>query len=66
MEHLAKTIFEFKIVQLEGRLALYEVLITEIAKLESMEKAVSDVKAKLEEVAEAWDNRSLGAKNDGE
>lgn len=59
MCNIAETFLKFKIVQLEGKIAIYETLITEIAKLESMEKAVSDVKDKLEGVAAAWNDHLL-------
>lgn len=51
---VAETFLKFKIAQLEGKIAIYETLIGEIAKLESMEKSICDVKHKLESVVVAW------------
>ena len=65
MTDLAETLFKFKVVQLEGKLAIYESLITEIVKLESMETAVSDVKIKLERVTAAWNKKQKVEKNSG-
>lgn len=56
MCNIAEVFLKFKVVQLEGKIAIYETLITEIAKLESMEKAVSDIKDKLAGVAAAWND----------
>jgi glycine cleavage system H lipoate-binding protein len=56
MCNIAEIFLKFKIAQLEGKIAIYETLIGEIAKLESMEKAASDVKDKLEGVAAAWND----------
>lgn len=60
MTGIAETLLEFKIIQLEGRLAIYESLITEIIKLESMEQAVFEVRAKLESVTAVWESQMLG------
>lgn len=60
MTDIAETLLEFKIVQLEGRLAIYESLVTEIIKLESMEQSVFEVRAKLESVTKVWENQMLG------
>lgn len=57
MTSIAETLLEFKIVQLEGRLAIYESLVTEIIKLESMEQAVFEIGAKLKTVTTVWENQ---------
>jgi hypothetical protein len=59
MCNVAEILLKFKVAQLEGKIAIYETLIYEIAKLESMEKAASEVKLKLEGVAAAWDDHLL-------
>ncbi|MBE9571687.1 MAG: hypothetical protein IMF11_13750 [Proteobacteria bacterium] len=64
MCNIAETFLKFKIAQLEGKIAIYETLIYEIAKLESMEKAASEVKHKLEAVAAAWDDHLLREQHD--
>lgn len=51
---------KFQVAQLEGRLALYETLITEISKLEVIERVAADVKFKLEVVATVWNKHNLG------
>lgn len=63
MTDIAETLLEFKIIQLEGRLAIYESLITEIIKLESMEQAVFEVRVKLEAVTAVWESQMLGEVN---
>lgn len=60
----AEILFKFKLTQLEGRLALYESLVTEISKLEVIEKVTSDVKLRLEDVIAVWNECNLG-KHDG-
>lgn len=56
MCNIAEIFLKFKVAQLEGKIAIYESLIKEIAHLESMEKAASDVKDRLKGVAAAWDD----------
>lgn len=54
MQSIAEALLEFKIAQLEGKLAIYENLMADIVKLESMEIAASAVKLKLENVIKVW------------
>lgn len=58
MSNLAEALSEFRTVQLEGRLAIYESLFVEISKLESMEAKISEVKSKLENVAAIWNEQA--------
>lgn len=51
MASVVETLLRFKVVQLEGQLALYEALLPEIMKLEIIEKVAADVELKLETVA---------------
>ena len=55
------TALEFKIAQLEGKIAIYKGMVNEVSKLDSMEKTVSKIKLKLKHINEAW-NKHL-AKN---
>lgn len=48
-----------QIAQMRDKLALYESLIGEITKLDSIEKSVSEVKEKLERVAEIWSGQLI-------
>lgn len=57
MFNITEALLNFKIVQLEGQLAIYESLITEIEKLESMEKITSEIKFKLKDVVAVWDSK---------
>ncbi len=59
VQSIAEILLKFKIVQLEGKLALYESLVSEISQLESLEKAASEIKGKLEDVTKAWENHAL-------
>ncbi len=63
MPNIAEILLKFKIVQLEGRLAIYESLVEDTAKLASMEKSISEVRDKLKQVAKAWDDCMLEDKN---
>ena len=59
MPSLTETLLQFKIVQLEGKLALYESLVSEISQLESLERTISEIKGKLEDVVEVWDDHMM-------
>lgn len=56
-KNIVNTFHDFRNVQLEGRLAIYESLITEIVKLEAVEQMASEVKLKLEEVVAVWNKQ---------
>lgn len=59
MSDIADILFKFKIAQLEGKIDIYESLVKDISKLDSMEKSISDVKSKLQCVMKAWDTHLL-------
>lgn len=50
---------KLKVAQLEGKMAIYEGIIKEIEKLESMQVVISKIKDKLESVAAVWEERKL-------
>ena len=62
--NIAETLLKFKIVQLEGKMAIYESLINEILKLDSMQKSVSDVRSRLSRVKNAWVVYEAGVKSE--
>ncbi len=62
--NIAETLLKFKIVQLEGKMAIYESLINEILKLDSMQKSVSDVRSRLNRVKNAWGVYEAGMSNE--
>jgi len=62
--NIAETLLKFKIVQLEGKMAIYESLINEILKLDSMQKSVSDVRSRLNRVKSAWIVYEAGMSNE--
>lgn len=64
MANTTEILLKFKLAQLEGRLALYESLVSEISKLEIIEKVASDVKLKLEDIVTVW-SKWYPEKNDG-
>jgi hypothetical protein len=64
MANTTEILLKFKLAQLEGRLALYESLVSEISKLEIIEKVASDVKLKLEDIVTVW-SKCYPEKNDG-
>ena len=63
MANSTEALLKFKVAQLEGRLALYESLVTEISKLEIIEKVASDVKLRVAEAVTVWNKCNLGKGN---
>lgn len=63
MSSLTDVLLDFKTVQLEGRLAIYESLITDMVKLEAMEAMASEIKLKLEDVITIWNSQASKGNN---
>ena len=63
MVDIAETLFKFKLVQLEGKLAIYESLLNEVAQLEHINAVVSNVKSQLEDVFKEWNTCNLEGKH---
>lgn len=63
MSDAAEILLQFKVVQLEGKLAIYESLVTEISKLERIEKLAADIKLQLEGVITVWHKCNLERAN---
>jgi hypothetical protein len=58
-----ETLLKLKIVQLEGKLLLYESLILESAKMESIQQIASEAKHRMEEIIEICNkNKNLDNK----
>lgn len=56
-------LLEFQIAQLEGKLAIYETLISEISALTVIEHVAADVKLRLEDVTKVLVKFNLGKDN---
>jgi len=54
MFSINETLFKFKVVQLEGKLKIYESLAQDISKIASIERAVSEIEKKLHCITVAW------------
>jgi hypothetical protein len=50
MSSLTETLLEFRVIQLEGKLLLYESLTAELSKIEIVQKAASEAKLRMEEI----------------
>lgn len=54
MPNAAKLLLDFRAVQLEGQLALCEILMGEAIKLEALETLTSEIKLRLEDILRVW------------
>jgi hypothetical protein len=54
MSSLTETLLEFRVIQLEGKLLLYESLTAELSKIEIVQKAASEAKLRMEEILKVW------------
>lgn len=61
----AEILLRLKIVQLEGKVALYESLMQDLSKTETIQRVAKDIKVRLESVFEAWDRQKLAGNENG-
>jgi uncharacterized coiled-coil protein SlyX len=53
-------VLKLRIVQLEGRIALYESLISDLSNMASIQKVTGDIKLKLQGITRAWEHSNVG------
>lgn len=61
----AEVLLRLKIVQLEGKVALYESLMQDLSKTETIQRVAEDIKVRLEGVLEAWNRQKLAGNENG-
>jgi uncharacterized coiled-coil protein SlyX len=59
-------VLKLRIVQLEGRLALYESLISDLSNMASIQKVAGDIKLKLQDITRAWEHNQIGHNHIGQ
>lgn len=65
MANADEMLLKFQVAQLEGRLAIYETLISEISKLSIIEQVAASVKLRLEDVIAVLAESNLERDNAG-
>ena len=57
-------LLKLKIVQLEGKVALYESLMQDLSKTETIQRIAEDIKVRLENISKVWSKyKLLGSKS---
>jgi hypothetical protein len=56
-QETAEILLRLKIVQLEGKIALYESLMQDLSKTETIQRVAEDIKVRLDGVFEAWNRQ---------
>ena len=52
-------LLKLKIVQLEGKVALYESLMQDLSKTETIQRIAEDIKVRLENISKVWSKYKL-------
>ncbi|MEA3340235.1 MAG: hypothetical protein U9R15_09740 [Chloroflexota bacterium] len=65
MSSATELMLKLKIAQLEGKLALYESLISDLSNMETIQKVTVDIKTKLEDITQTWGSDHAGQNNGG-
>ena len=55
MSSSVEILLKLRIAQLEGKLLLYESLISELSKMESIQQVATNAKFRMNEILEVWD-----------
>ncbi len=55
MPSTTELVLKLRIIQLEGKLALYESLISDLSNMASIQKVAVDIKTKLGNVSSVWE-----------
>jgi uncharacterized coiled-coil protein SlyX len=54
MSSTTELVLKLRIIQLEGKLALYESLISDLSNMASIQKVAADIKTKLQSMPPVW------------
>lgn len=65
MSEAVELALKLRIVQLEGKVALYESLISDLSNMATIQKVTVDIKTKLQDVAQTWKTDKTGECNVG-
>ena len=55
MASSVEILLKLRIAQLEGKLLLYESLISELSRMESIQQVATNAKFRMNEILEVWD-----------
>ncbi len=54
MSSTTELVLKLRIIQLEGKLALYESIISDLVNMASIQKVAADIKTKLQNGSQVW------------
>jgi hypothetical protein len=55
MSSSVEILLKLRIAQLEGKLLLYESLVSELSRMESIQQVATNAKFRMNEILEVWD-----------
>ena len=55
MSSTTELVLKLRIIQLEGKLALYESIISDLSNMASIQKVAADIKIKLQNIPPVWE-----------